>query len=338
MPPRSHATIREVAARAGVSHQTVSRVINANERVSPETRARVEAVIAELGYTPNAIARSMAHGQSRTIACFSPNLTDYTFASIIEGAETEARQHGYFLISASAPDPETFQTLVDQLVVNRRTDGMLVINPYIDARHTLVPGGVASVYLGAGARRGEVSSVALDERGAGRMATQHLLGLGHRRIALVSGPQYEDCSVDRQAGYCAALQAAGLEPDPALMIEGDWSATSGYLAVQRLLADGRQFTALFAQNDRMAVGCIRALREAGRQVPGDISVIGFDDMPLASYFDPPLTTVRQDTFSIGREAVRLLLAALEETEAPAQQVRLPVDLILRSSTQPVALS
>ena len=332
MARRTHVTIRDVASNAGVSHQTVSRVINESERVSPETRARVLSAIDELGYRPNEIARIMARGRTHTLACLSPNLTDYTFASIIEGAEIEARQHGYFLLSASAPDEDTFALLVEQLIERRRTDGLMVINPYTDQRFRHVPKDVRMVYLGAQPRDEQVDSVSLDDEGAGHCATQHLLHLGHRRIVSITGPVCEDCSQDRQNGYLQALRQAGITPDPNLVVEGDWSATSGYTAVRSLLEHRVAFSAIFAQNDRMAVGAIRALREANLCVPQDVSIIGFDDMPLASYFDPPLTTMRQDTFRLGRQAACLLLNAVENPTLETQRLLLPAELVMRNST------
>jgi LacI family repressor for deo operon, udp, cdd, tsx, nupC, and nupG len=327
-------TIRDVATRAGVSHQTVSRVINNSERVNPETRALVEAAIAELGYQPNAIARFMSQGRTHTLACLSPNLTDYTLASLIEGAESEARRQGYFVISASAPDALTFAQLVRQLVDSQRTDGLLAINPYIDNRFDALPPDVPTMLIGAVARDQKYGSVALDEELAGRQATQYLLGLGHQHIAHITGPLVEDCSKERRLGYLSALHAAGIFPDPNIVLEGDWSATSGDAAVRRWLSAGVSFTALFAQNDRMAVGAIRALREAGLRVPEDISVMGFDDMPLASYFDPPLTTVRQDIFNIGCEAARQLIWSIENPAEPPRNLRIQAELVIRNSAIP----
>lgn len=335
MSPRPQVTIRDVAARAGVSHQTVSRVINGYERVNPETRQRVELAIAELGYSPNAIARFMARGKSHTLACISPNLTDYTFACIIEGAATDARQHDYFLISASAKDIPTFKSLLEELVSSRRTDGLLVINPYMDERYTFLPMNVPLVFLGAQPRGESIDCVCLDEELAGWTATQHLLDLGHQHITLITGPMQEDCSQSRQAGYQDALNLAGIDFDPTLVESGNWSATSGYEAIQRLLARKKHFSAVFAQNDRMAVGAIRALREAGKEIPQDVSVIGFDDMPLATYFDPSLTTMRQDMLAIGQEAARLLISRIENPDYPHQQIRFAAQLIVRSSTAPI---
>lgn len=332
MSPRSRVTIRDVAAHAGVSHQTVSRVINDNDRVSPETRQRVEQSIRALGYRPNAIARFMASGRTYTLACFSPNLTDFTYASIIEGAEFQARRQGYFLFTASAPDEATFRRLVDELVVSRRTEGLLIINPYIDHRQDHMPGNIPAVLIGAQSERPQISSICLDEISAGMAATRHLLELGHTAIATITGPLNEDCSCERLEGHLRALRDAGIAPNPDLQREGDWSATSGDLAVQSLLNSGTQFSALFAQNDRMAVGAIRALRQAGKHVPGDVSVIGFDDMPLASHFDPPLTTIKQDMAAMGTNAVSLLIDHINSPSSENRQIRMPVELVIRQST------
>ena len=211
--PRSSVTIRRVAALAGVSHQTVSRVINDSDLVSPETEARVKAAIHQLGYQPNAIARFMARGHTQTLACLAPNLTDYTFASVIDGAEAAVRSSGYFLMSASAPDPATFASLVEELVGAGQAEGIMVINPFADERHRFLPQEFPTVLIGARPRQGIADSVALDDLEAGRLATQHLIDLGHRRIATVTGPLAEDCSQDRLAGYEETLARCGLEFD-----------------------------------------------------------------------------------------------------------------------------
>ena len=333
--PRSAVTIRDVAALAGVSHQTVSRVINGYERVNPDTRQRVQAAIDQLGYQPNVIARSMALGRTYTLACIVPNLVDFTFSSIIEGAQTEARRQGYFLLAASAPDARTFASLIEQLFMGRMAEGLFAINPYMDDRHTYLPANVPVVFLGARPRGGCFDMVSLDDLSAGAMATRHLLELGHRRIAHITGPMVEDCAQDRQAGMLQAM--AALKPDlaPAAVVEGDWSASTGYEAVQSWLAQGLDFSAIFAQNDRMAVGAIRALRDAGRRVPGDVSVIGFDDIPLASYFDPPLTTMHQDIEYSGAQAARLLIRRLEEPGASFEHWQQSAQLVVRCTTASV---
>jgi LacI family transcriptional regulator len=325
-------TIRDVALQAGVSHQTVSRVINGKEDVSPETRALVEAAIEQMGYHPSAIARSMARGQTHTLACISPNLTDYTLASVIEGAETEARQHDYFLLSSSAKDPESFSRLVDELVGHRRVDGLIVINPYSDKRFEHLPANFPMVFVGAQSHQQDVSSVCLDDEKVAYEAAKHLISLGHTKIAMITGPMEEDCSLDRTAGYQRALQEAGISFDKAGVIEGDWSASSGQNALISLIDQGRAPSAVFAQNDRMAMGVLRAARDLNIKVPAQLAVIGIDDMPLSSYFDPPLTTMRQDMPRIGQEATRMLLDIIQKKNTDLREVKLPAQLVVRQST------
>jgi len=330
--PKSRPTIRDVASLAGVSHQTVSRVINGSEGVLPETRALVEAAIAEMGYRPNAIARSMARGQTRTLACISPNLTDFTFASVIEGAEVEARQHGYFMLSSSASDPEAFRELVDELVGHRRVDGLIVINPYSDERFEYTPKDFPLVFIGASAHEKNICSVSLDDEKVAYEATRHLIVLGHTKIALVTGPMEEDCSQDRAEGYRRAMSEAGIALDESMVIEGDWSATSGQDALLSFVKQGRVPTAVFAQNDRMAMGVLRAARDMNIKVPTQLAVIGVDDMPLSSYFDPPLTTMRQDMPRIGQEATRMLLDIIQKKSPTVHDLKLPAELVVRQST------
>lgn len=330
--PTSRPTIRDVARHAGVSHQTVSRVINAREDVLPETRALVESAIKELGYRPSAIARSMAGGKTYTLACISPNLTDYTFASVIEGAEIEARRNGYFMLSASCADPESFFELVDELVGHRRVDGLIIINPYSDQRYKHIPQDFPVVFVGAPSHGEPVSSVCLDDDKVGYDATRYLISLGHTSLAMVTGPMEEDCSQNRAEGYRRALREAGLKVDETMIVEGNWTATSGQDALLLFMELGRLPTAIFAQNDRMAIGVLRAARHANIKVPSQLSVIGIDDMPLSSYFDPSLTTMRQDMPRIGREATHLLLNLIKKDDVGLREMKLPGNLIIRQST------
>lgn len=329
---RSSITIRDVAAEAGVSHQTVSRVINDNERVSPETRAKVEAAIESLGYSPSAIARSMAKGRTGILACIAPNLTDYTFARIIQGAEQEARQHGFFLLSASAPDEAIFSALIEQLVPSRQTEGIMVINPYADGRFHHLPHQFPLVFAGARPREDAVNSVALDDVAVAITATNHLLQQGHRRIATITGPMVEDCGQDRLAGYQQALQAAGVSLRPDYVVEGDWQAASGFTALHQLMRNDTPPTAIFVQNDQMAAGVLRAAAELNLTVPGELSLIGVDDIPMASYLSPPLTTLRQDFAEIGRLAAQLLIEAVNNPKTQKQHLTLPATLVPRHST------
>ncbi len=329
---KSHPTIRDVARQAGVSHQTVSRVINRREDVLPETRALVEAAIEKMGYRPSAIARSMARGHTHTLACISPNLTDYTFASVIEGAETEARQHDYFMLASSAADSDAFRALVDELVGHRHIDGLIVINPYSDDRFKHIPENFPVVFVGARSHGKDISSVCLDDEKVAYEATRHLISLGHTNIAMVTGPMEEDCSQDRAEGYRRALQEAGLEMDETMIIEGDWSATSGQDALLSFVELGRVPTAIFAQNDRMAMGVLSAARKVNLKIPSQLAVIGVDDMPLSSYFDPPLTTMQQDMPLIGQKATGMLLDIIQNKNTSVRDVKLPAQLIVRQST------
>ncbi|MEI7847038.1 MAG: LacI family DNA-binding transcriptional regulator [Chloroflexota bacterium] len=332
MPRSSRPTIRDVAREAGVSHQTVSRVINESEGVLPETRARVEIAIQALGFIPNAIARSMAHGRTHTLACIAPNLTDFTLSSIIEGAELEARQLGYFLLSSSAGEAQEFKALVDELVGHRRVDGLIVINPYSDERYKSVPENFPVVFVGASSRDKSICSVSLDDEKAAYDATQHLISSGYSKIAMITGPMEEDCSRDRSDGYMRALLEAGLSVDLTLIIEGDWSATSGQDALLSLAEQGRLPDAIFAQNDRMALGVLHTARDIGLSIPDELAVIGVDDMPLASYFDPPLTTMHQDMPRIGCEATRMLVRAIDKSIEGCTPLKLSAQLITRQST------
>jgi len=328
-------TIKDVAAQAGISYQTVSRVINNKGEVSPEVRTRVQAAIKELGYRPNAIARSMVRGRTHTLGCISPNLTDYTFACLVEGAKSAARERGYFLLAASAEQESEVSALCDEMLHSGRVDGLLAINPYADGRYrcfeVLVAQGAAIVYFGVSTRHGVVSSVGLDDEGGAYQATRHLIALGHTRIVILTGPQNEDCVQDRNAGFVRALREAGLDVPANTTLTGDWSVSSGYQAMQHWLTSGTNFSALFAKNDRMAVGAIKAARDCGRRVPQDLAVVGFDDMPLASYFDPPLTTICQDIFEHGRQGTRILIERIENPSSPLEHVVVPVQLVVRES-------
>ncbi len=332
---RPSITIRDVAAEAGVSHQTVSRVINDNERVTPETRAKVEAAIESLGYSPSAIARSMAKGRTGILACIAPNLTDYTFARIIQGAEQEARQHGFFLLSASAPDEAIFTALVEQLVPSRQTEGIMVINPYADGRFNHLPEQFPIVFAGARPREDAVNSVALDDVAVGVSATNFLLQQGHRRIATITGRMVEDCAQDRLAGYQQALQQAGISQQAGFIAEGDWTAGSGFSALHQLMQNETLPTAIFVQNDQMAAGVLRAAAELNLSVPEQLSLIGTDDIPMASYLSPPLTTLRQDFAEIGRLAAQLLIDTVTNPANQRQHLTLPATLIPRHSTMSV---
>jgi len=336
MKPRP--TIMDVAALAQVSRQTVSRVINNKPEVSPATRARVSAIVEQLQYRPNAAARSMVSGRSCMLGCVSPNFSDSTYAAIIESALQEARRMGYYLLTGSAPTADDARLLLDEML-RRQVDGLLVLNARADHRYRhlapLIEQGMALVYVGSTSGGEKVSYVRCDDLDGGRQATRHLIDLGHSAIATIIGPPNEECVQDRLDGHLQAMAEAGLERDSLPTVAGDWSAESGCEATRQLLNVGRPITAIFAQNDRMAIGAIRALREADYQVPADISVIGFDNIPLASYFDPPLATLRQPMAAMGQRSAQLLIELIQNPTTPPQQISLPARLIERASCAPL---
>lgn len=335
---KSRPTIKDVAKQAGVSRQTVSRVINNKDGVSDATRRRVQKVVEKLGYQPNAAARSMAVGHTHTLGCISPDLTNYIFASIIESAQTEARRLGFFTLTGSAQKETDFEPLLNEMIY-RRVDGLLILNPHDDNRYQylqpLIQKGMPVVYIKNTPNGAPVSSVSCDDENGGYKATQYLIELGHTSIATIPGPKNEECTPDRLAGYHKALTESGLEWDEILIIYSDWTAKGGGRATQTLLESGIPFSAIFAQNDRMAMGSIRALREAGLSVPEDISVIGYDDIPLSSYYDPALTTLRQPMDVFGQKAAQLLIKSIQDSAHLPVQVLIEAHLIERESCAPM---
>ena len=322
----------DVARLAGVSHMTVSRVLNEPWRVRSATRERVESAIAALGYRPNSAARSLVTKRSRTIGVVALNTTLFGPASTLHGIEEAARDAGYYVSVASA-DRLTHDAL--RAAVHRLTsqsvDGMVVIAPLrsaaqvVDALDPSVP--AVSV---EGVELEVIPSVAVDQHLGARLAVEHLLSLGHRTVHHVSGPLDWTESEARIDGWRETLRSARLRV-PALVV-GDWSARSGYEGTSRLLDKGG-VTAVFAANDPMALGALRALHERGLRVPQDVSVVGFDDVPESSYYMPPLTTVRQDFSEIGRQSLRVLVQQIEGQAVPPVHL-LPPSLVVRSSTGP----
>ena len=334
MLEKSRITLHDVADLAGVSHQTVSRVINNNSNVRSGTRERVEAAIHKLGYRPNAIARSMVKGSTHTLGCISPNLTDPVFTRIIESAQAEARKLGYFILIGSAASAEETKPLLDELL-NRQVDGLIMLNARDDERYKLLeplfPNNTPIVYVKNSPELEPVSSVRCDDIRGGYLATKHLLDLGHRQIAIILGPENEQCTAERLEGYQNALAEAGLTADKDLIIQGSWSSRSGSEAAKQLLEHPDRFSAIFAQNDRMAAGAIRTLRDAGFQVPEDYSMIGYDNVPLATLIDPTLTTIQQPLEDFGIQATQILIQAIQQKNTQPIDYCSTPELIIRQS-------
>jgi DNA-binding LacI/PurR family transcriptional regulator len=329
----------DVGRLAGVSHQTVSRVINGSRHVAPATRERVVAAMRELGYRPNPIARALVTGRSRTVGVVSFDTTLYGPASTLFGIERAAHEAGYFIIIASlkALDRPSVIEAVQRLQLHG-VDGVLVIVSEQASAEALLdaPVEVPLVAVEAGPERG-VPVVAVDQLTGAKMATSHLLDLGHESVWHITGPPASIESSQRVAGWRAALRSAGAAAPPPLI--GDWSPGSGYDLGRRLSRDP-MVTAVFVANDQMALGLLRAMHEAGREIPQEISLVGFDDIPEAQYFIPPLTTVRQDFGEVGSRSLRVLVRAIEAFKSgqrpPAGSLVDP-ELVVRDSTTVAAV-
>jgi len=321
----SAVSIRDVARAAGVSHMTVSRVLNKQPNVSAETRERVERAITELRFRPSRTARALAHGSSRVIGVLEATGGRYHGpASTIAAIEDAARAVGYSIMIAvvDPADPEAGAPAVEHLL-DQGAAGLILVGPGA-AAVTDAAAGVPLIVMHAAEGARAVSS---DQAAGGRSAARHLLELGHTAIAHLAGPAGWLEAEARARGFADELAAAGLAP--AAQLAGDWTADSGYAAGRELLARGG-FTAVFCANDQMALGMLHAARDAGIAVPAQLSVVGFDDIGEAAHYAPALTTLRQDFPELGRRAVAALLAQLgtgpEPGAAPA-----PV-LVVRSST------
>ncbi len=333
-PRRPRAPVMsDVGRLAGVSHQTVSRVINGSPHVRPETRARVMAAMQELGYRPNPVARALVTGRSKTLGVVSFDTTLYGPASTLFGIERAAHEAGYFMIVASLEELSR-SSVVDAVERLRRqgVEGILVIAPHLEAGDALLHArtDLPLVAAEAGPEHG-VPVVAVDQLAGATSATRHLLDLGHETVWHITGPPNFIESRQRRQGWQATLEAAGAEVPPPLV--GDWSPRAGYELGRRLSREPA-VTAVFVANDQMALGLLRALHEARREVPGEISVVGFDDIPEAAFFQPPLTTVRQDFIEMGRRSLRLLLRTIESGRRSEEGSLVPPELIVRQSTGP----
>jgi LacI family transcriptional regulator len=349
---RRYASIKEVAARAGVSFQTASKVLNGGDvRVSADTAGRILAAAAELGYRPNTIARSLVQRASATIGLVSSDATDIAVTLASVAAEQAARRHGHSVlvghlaagtgtVNTGASGPPASSTgngsdgaAIVRTLIERRVDGIIAAAPEVEEDTEvaeLLRKYVPSVSLQA-VPGGGVPLIGSNHRETGRLATAHLIALGHTAIGTVTGLFRRRVTRSRLYGYEDALRAAGLEPDEDLVAEGDWTPQGGAAATRLLLERAPGVTAIFVHSDTMAIGVLSTLWQAGRRVPTDIAVVSCDDIPFAEYLTPPLTTVHVPLAETGRQAVELLLQAIAGEQVPAKTPLLPVELIVRGS-------
>jgi DNA-binding LacI/PurR family transcriptional regulator len=328
---RRPAVMSDVGRLAGVSHQTVSRVINGSPKVRPETRQRVIAAMRELGYRPNSVARALATGRTNTLGVVGFDTTLYGPASTLFGIERAAHEAGYFMIVASlkALNRSSVAYAVERLRI-QGVDGILVIAPHLEAAEALGHARIDIPLVAVEAGPVDlVPVVAVNQYAGAVSATRHLLDLGHANVSHISGPSDWLESRERVQGWHDTLKAAGV--DPPAPLAGDWSARAGYDHGRRLSREP-SVTAIFAGNDQMALGVLRAMHEARRDVPGEVSIVGFDDVPESPYFTPPLTTVRQDFIEVGSRSLRLLVRAIESDGRMASGSLVEPELIVRAST------
>jgi DNA-binding LacI/PurR family transcriptional regulator len=335
----------DVARGAGVSQKTVSRVVNGEPHVSPALRERVQREIDRLGFRPNESARALVTRRSRRIGIITTGTSYFGPAAVLSGLERAARRAGYFVsvVQADEEDEDEARRSVTHLV-SQGVDGIVVSAPAGSVRLAAhVPPGIPLLCVEYPADTADCSPrdatavvVGNDDVAGARIATEYLLGLGHRTVHHLAGPPGWAVTGHREDGWRAALRAAGAFPPPLPPRHGDWSAVSGCRAARELLAEAGdgEITAIFVANDQMAIGAMYAIERAGRRVPGDISIAGFDDVPEAAYLSVPLTTIRQDFDAIAEQGMHRLIAAMAGAPTPpdAAPARVPVELVVRDSS------
>lgn len=325
--------IREVARLAGVSVATVSRTLKFPERVLPETRDRVNAAIEQAGYRPNLLAVQFRSSKTFNLVVLVPSIANSFFARVISGAQQAAQAAGYRVLLCDTQGCEALEREFAGLVHAHQADGVLQLRAYdpfeLTTGNLQLPPTVNACEV---IKDGRYPTVSLDNRGAAQAMTAHLIALGHRRIGLIKGSKESPLTLDRLAGYEAALQQAGIAEDESLICEGDFSLSAGYEGAKALLQLSTRPTAIFCESDEMAIGALKRVKEVGLRVPEDLSLAGFDDIPLAAFCDPPLTTIAQPAETLGRIAVDMLIALIQDTALADRHVTLPYHLAVRDST------
>ena len=325
-------TIKDVAREAGVSVATVSRVYSGADRVSEPTRLRVREVGSRLGYSPHGAARSLITRKTNTIGVLLPDLYGEFFSEVIRGIDQAAQRAGYHLLVSSAHEESaTFEAALRSM--RGRVDGLIVMSPGLDAVAVLasLPATFPVVLLNSAANGNRHDSIGIANYEGAHAMVRHLLDLGHRRIAIITGADGNFDAAERSRGYRAALAGAGITPEPGWEIPGDFSESSGYAAAIALLELDPRPGAVFATNDSMAIGALSRLREAGLEIPGDIAVAGFDDIPMARYMNPPLTSVHVDISALGELATERLVAGIRDRGVAGRHATLPATLMIRES-------
>ncbi len=329
-------TIADVAARAGVSKTTVSRVLNGKGELDVATASRVRQVIDDMGYVPSARAVGLARGRTRIVGMLVPSLCWPWIGDVLQGAVDVLESEGYGLLLFTCNRGEESMRQFATQVSAKSFDGLLVIEPEgtLDYITDLHQRGLPVVLIDDRGHQPLFPSVATTNRDGAEAAARHLLDMRRRRPLVVTGIDRFGCTQERLEGFTEVYRAAGFPLDNCLIVEGDFTFGSGRLAVQRAVAAGIEFDAVFAHNDLSAAGAMQAVRESGRRVPDDIAVVGFDDVPAAAHTDPPLTTVRQPLRQMGAAAAHMLLDHFAGNTMSHVPNIIPTDLVIRGSTSP----
>lgn len=335
----SPVTINDVAEKAGVSAKTVSRVLNEEPFVKDSTRESVLKAIGELGYRPNSLARSLRMQETKTIGLVVPNSANPFYADVAKGVEKVSFDEGYNIILCNSDRNINKEIMYADLLAQKQTDGILFVGAWIgdqmDHIHQLHQTGMPMVIVDRLIRGLPIDSIVADNFLGGKIATEHLLSLGHRRIACIAGAPEATPNAKRLLGYKDALEQAGIPTNESLIFRGDFQYSGGYQGGQALLSLAEPPTAIFAANDLMAVGAIRAALDQGLSVPDDLSVVGFDDIQMSAFVNPSLTTISPHNQKMGEIAMRMLLDRIREKNLPVRHESLDVELIERQSTKGV---
>lgn len=327
-------SIKDVARVAGVSYSTVSRALNDSPRVSRETKESIQRIAADMGYLPSAVARSLVTRRTNMIGIVVTTITDLFFAELVHAIEEKALDHRYSVILTNSRGMPERELQAIQALRQRRVDGIILVSGCsTETDICSEPGMDVPLVVINNIHQDHVGhSVEVDNLGGGMAATEHLLGLGHRRVAHIAGPPEEWDGVERLTGYVRALETHGIPMDPSLIARGGSQPVHGIDAMQQLLSLAERPTAVFCYCDATAMGAMRYVRACGLRVPQDLSIVGFDDIDLAPFFEPPLTTVAQPIQAMGEKAVEMILA-LRDGE-PVEDCVLPSQLVVRESTAP----
>ncbi|CAH0534565.1 HTH-type transcriptional repressor CytR [Vibrio stylophorae] len=330
------ATMKDVAQLAGVSTATVSRALMNPEKVSASTRKKVEKAVLDAGYSPNSLARNLRRNESKTIVAIIPDICDPYYAEIIRGIEEAAMEHGYLVLLGDGGQQKNRENSFVNLVFTKQADGMLLLGTDVPfdvskpEQKNLPPLVMACEY----APELELPTVHIDNLTAAFEVVNYLTQMGHKRIATITGSDSAAISNFRHQGYQQAMRRAGIEINPAYRVKGDYSFAGGARAMTSLLSLPEPPTAVFCHNDTMAIGAMQQAKRLGLRVPQDISVVGFDDIKFSEYCDPPLTTVSQPRYDIGRKAMLMLLELLRGKEVQAGSRLLDAKLVIRESAAP----